>query len=221
MLKANFGFWTNNLPESLVTQQCPSCEDQAADWETNVIECRHCESTGLILDRDKVEFRRGFVEEAFCTAEDWFRHGDAILKVTPLRQVTLTTAPPVEVRPKRLTWTDSEGRTSAVHLDALIISKGRVTIQWHKAESISAENIHTGLEPFQCWNRLDNALDEYVSRWEYLNDWWKGVKFVRGDPPPGLAMTREELYRRYGVSGPGCDEKPPCDPNPLVSHGGT
>src|SRR5690348_16957962 len=34
LLKANFGLWTDGLPESLVTKQCPSCEGQAPDWET-------------------------------------------------------------------------------------------------------------------------------------------------------------------------------------------
>lgn len=35
--------------------------------------------------------RRGFVESVVCTAEEWLKHGDAILACQPIREVTLTT----------------------------------------------------------------------------------------------------------------------------------
>lgn len=36
-------------------------------------------------------FTRGFISSIFCTAENWLRHGDEIVKATPLERVTLTT----------------------------------------------------------------------------------------------------------------------------------
>src|SRR6185503_5527040 len=60
LMDQNFGAWTDRLPESLVTRQCPHCEDQAPDWETNAVECRQCDGVGLMPDQDNVEFRRGF-----------------------------------------------------------------------------------------------------------------------------------------------------------------
>jgi uncharacterized protein (TIGR02996 family) len=38
-------------------------------------------------------FRRGFVEEVTCTADDWLAHGYAIVGATPVRLVRLTTLP--------------------------------------------------------------------------------------------------------------------------------
>ncbi len=38
-------------------------------------------------------FRRGFLEEVSCTAEEWIEHGDTIYAATPLREVQLTTYP--------------------------------------------------------------------------------------------------------------------------------
>lgn len=71
LLKANFGAWTDFLPECLVTKECPWCVDQVADYETNVIECRQCECTGLVPDEDNVVFHRGFVAEVHCRLVDW------------------------------------------------------------------------------------------------------------------------------------------------------
>ncbi len=93
LLAAHFGAWTDGLPESLTTKQCPSCVDQAPDWETNAVECRRCESTGVVSDDDRVGFVRGFVEAIDISAADWFAHADAITAATPVRAVTLTTWP--------------------------------------------------------------------------------------------------------------------------------
>lgn len=71
LLKANFGAWTDFLPESFITKQCPWCVNQPADWETNVVECRQCECTGLVPGEDRVEFRRGFPAEIHCRLADW------------------------------------------------------------------------------------------------------------------------------------------------------
>lgn len=62
LLNANFGAWTDGLPESLTMTTCPYCEEQGPDWETGVIECRQCDCTGLVPCEDHVEFRRGFIE---------------------------------------------------------------------------------------------------------------------------------------------------------------
>jgi uncharacterized protein (TIGR02996 family) len=40
-----------------------------------------------------VEFRRGFVEQVTCSAEDWLSHGDAILAEHPVTRVTPSTDP--------------------------------------------------------------------------------------------------------------------------------
>jgi uncharacterized protein (TIGR02996 family) len=68
LLAANFGAWTDSLPEPMVTKQCPSCAEQAPAYETNVVECRQCDCTGLVPDHDNVGFRRGFVAEVHLTA---------------------------------------------------------------------------------------------------------------------------------------------------------
>ena len=98
LLKAHFGEWTDPLPEELVTKPCESCLEQSPDWETNAVECRRCDSTGLVLDEDRVEFRRGFVEELAPPAALWIEHGDAILKANPIREVRLATWPEVVVQ---------------------------------------------------------------------------------------------------------------------------
>lgn len=33
-------------------KECPYCVDQMPDWETNAIECRHCEGSGILSDDD-------------------------------------------------------------------------------------------------------------------------------------------------------------------------
>lgn len=96
LLKAHIGTWTNSLPEPLVTQQCPSCVDQAPDWETNVVECRRCESTGLIPDHDGIEFHRGFIAGITCRWTDWKQHGPALVKQHPLERVTIRDLEPRE-----------------------------------------------------------------------------------------------------------------------------
>jgi uncharacterized protein (TIGR02996 family) len=58
--------------------------------------------------------RRGFIEVLHLTAEDWLRHADALVKLTPIRQVHLTTMPLVQFRtePARggMSWTWLAGR---------------------------------------------------------------------------------------------------------------
>lgn len=71
LLHNNFGLWTDFLPESLVTQPCPNCEDQAPDYETNVVECGCCECTGLVENRDNVEFTRGFISRISCSWKEF------------------------------------------------------------------------------------------------------------------------------------------------------
>ncbi len=71
LLDGHFGEWTDFLPEFLVTKQCPHCVDRLADWETNVVECSRCECTGVVEDRDRVEFRRGLVAEVDCALDVW------------------------------------------------------------------------------------------------------------------------------------------------------
>jgi uncharacterized protein (TIGR02996 family) len=93
LLAANFGAWTDCLPESMVTKQCPSCAEQTPDYETNVVECRQCDCTGLVPDHDHVEFRRGFVASIDCTAADCLAHLDALLAAHPVEEVRLTTWP--------------------------------------------------------------------------------------------------------------------------------
>lgn len=89
LLKANFGRWTEGLPESLVTKECPYCIDAIPDWETNAIECRQCEGEGLVSDEGNVEFRRGFVATLSCTAADWLEHGPEIVSRHPVEEVRL------------------------------------------------------------------------------------------------------------------------------------
>lgn len=90
LIKSHFWEWTESLPEELTTKQCPICVDYPADWETNVVECRRCESTGVIGDGDKLTFRRGFIEAVTCDWPTWRDHGDAILASNPIQEVTLT-----------------------------------------------------------------------------------------------------------------------------------
>ena len=90
LLAANFGGWTDCLPDTLVTKQCPHCADQQADWETGVVECRRCECTGVVSDPNNIDFRRGFVEQVECSCADWLKHGPAIVLATPVVQVTLS-----------------------------------------------------------------------------------------------------------------------------------
>jgi len=90
LLNANFGKWADDLPESLVTKECPHCIDAIPDWETNAIECRQCEGEGLVSDEDKVEFRRGFIATVSCTAADWLEHGPEIVSRYPVEEVRLS-----------------------------------------------------------------------------------------------------------------------------------
>lgn len=78
LLKANFGVWTDVLPESLVTQQCQSCIDGVPDYETNVIECRRCDSTGVVSDEDNVGLSRGFISSVTCSWQDWLAHHERL-----------------------------------------------------------------------------------------------------------------------------------------------
>lgn len=91
LLRRHVGGWTDGLPECLITRQCPSCEDAISDWETNAVECRRCEGSGLAEDYDRVEFHRGFVSHITITAAEWLIHADALRAATPLERVTLTT----------------------------------------------------------------------------------------------------------------------------------
>lgn len=89
LLRMHFGSWTNSLPESLVTKECPQCQDYPADWETGVIECSHCDCTGIVCHDDGLEFHRGFVAEIHCTLADWMEHGPAIVRAQPVEVVRL------------------------------------------------------------------------------------------------------------------------------------
>ena len=96
LLAANFGGWTDCLPDTLVTKQCPHCADQQADWETGVVECRRCECTGVVSDPNNIDFRRGFVEQVECSCADWLKHGPAIVLATPVVKVMLSDKRPRE-----------------------------------------------------------------------------------------------------------------------------
>ncbi len=89
LLMANFGFWIDGLPESLVMGQCPNCVDRGPDWETGVVECGHCDCTGLVPCYDHVEFTRGFVSSIALSTADFLRHAAAIFSSQPCVQVRL------------------------------------------------------------------------------------------------------------------------------------
>jgi uncharacterized protein (TIGR02996 family) len=74
LLKTNFGAWTDGLPDPLVMEHCPSCENQGPDYETGLVECRRCECTGLIPTQDNVVFRRGFIAELTGPWIVWLAH---------------------------------------------------------------------------------------------------------------------------------------------------
>lgn len=94
LLKANFGFWTDGLPESLVMQQCPDCVDFSPDYETNVVECGQCDCTGLVLCYDHIDFSRGFVSSIELSTDDFLRHAAAIFAAQPVTSVRLTDREP-------------------------------------------------------------------------------------------------------------------------------
>jgi len=90
LLTSKFGAWTDNLPDCLVAKQCPHCMDQAADWETNVVECGRCECTGLVQDQDNVEFRRGFVEAISLSTQDFLDNAARLFAAAPILEVRLS-----------------------------------------------------------------------------------------------------------------------------------
>lgn len=45
---------------------------------------------GLWMGGAKYEYRRGFIEEAGCTLQQWLDHGPALVRAHPLRRVVLT-----------------------------------------------------------------------------------------------------------------------------------
>jgi uncharacterized protein (TIGR02996 family) len=113
LLKANFWKWTEGLPEALLTRQCPCCAEGVADWETGVIECRRCESTGVIDDDEKVEFSRGFVSAVTLSAADFLAHAAAIFACQPVERVTLADKRPDEVSLGLRWWINSADPNSA------------------------------------------------------------------------------------------------------------
>jgi uncharacterized protein (TIGR02996 family) len=145
LLKKHSGAWTDCLPESITTKQCPQCADQAADYDTNVVECRHCDCAGVVFDDDCAEFRRGFVEEITCSWDDWRLHADAIRAATPLRKVRLTTN--VEVRTQVVPRFDSPNIHQVHHADFYIPSRERGGVAYSLTESDMAKS---GLTTLNC-----------------------------------------------------------------------
>lgn len=113
LFKNNVGAWTDGLPEELITQQCPYCEDQGPDYETGIVECRQCECTGLVPNYDRIDFSRGFLTSAEMPWEVWSKNAATVLPANPaLERVTLTTEPRVtfeDDRRKRLRKYTLEG----------------------------------------------------------------------------------------------------------------
>jgi uncharacterized protein (TIGR02996 family) len=52
---------------------------------------------GEVVPRPKLVLARGFVERVICAAVDWTANADSLVKTHPVREVTLTTVPPVEI----------------------------------------------------------------------------------------------------------------------------
>ena len=78
----------------------------------------------VVTGRGSVVFRRGFVDEVTCTAEDWLRHGRDARRLHPITRVNLTTVPDNALDPH---ITDGGLRHAAVvlGLDARVPRGGR------------------------------------------------------------------------------------------------
>jgi uncharacterized protein (TIGR02996 family) len=92
IIRNNIGEWSDNLPDSMVTRSCPVCIEQAADWETNVIECRQCDSTGLVPCYESIEFTRGFVSTVRLTMKEFLTKDVAgyLFSHHPIERVVFT-----------------------------------------------------------------------------------------------------------------------------------
>lgn len=99
LLSAHIGEWTDGLPDAMVTRSCPHCIEQSADPETNAVECRQCDSTGLVPCYESVEFTRGFVSEVRLTLADFMADGVAeyLFSHHPIERVVITDCKPVMI----------------------------------------------------------------------------------------------------------------------------
>lgn len=97
LLSAHIGEWTNGLPDTMVTRHCPFCIEQSADLETNVVECRQCDSTGLVPYYESIKFTRGFVSEVRLTMADFMAKDVAgyLFANHPIERVVITDAEPI------------------------------------------------------------------------------------------------------------------------------
>lgn len=105
LLKEHGGAWTDGLPESLVTRECPHCLDYPVDWETGAIECRQCDGTGFVPDDDRIEFRRGFVASIALPTAGFLVHAAALFAAAPVDDVRLTDKRPWNSGNHRWGWT--------------------------------------------------------------------------------------------------------------------
>lgn len=87
-------------------------------------------------------WRRGFVERVRLSSEDWLRHADDLVRLTPLREVELTTVPTVIRKSKKFRlseWPYSHriwgfaGRESGVEIRGSSDARHRVELCLHAA----------------------------------------------------------------------------------------
>lgn len=91
------------IPGEPTEEPCPYCVDKAPDYETNVVECRRCDSTGFLETQNpyttvNVRYRRGFIETLWCEDDDLVTHAERLFSQLPLLRVSLQGREPTSDR---------------------------------------------------------------------------------------------------------------------------
>lgn len=121
-------------------------------------------------------WRRGFVEKVRLSSEDWLRHADDLVRVTPLREVELTTLPRNEWGTPQ--WSENaflRMRIDETKYEAYFDGRGRHRI----TRQLPMGALH------------DDVLDA-------LKESWPGIKFTL-PPAPSFSTAATVLRRNNGT----------------------